>query len=130
MSDLISRGSAIDAICKTSCEITPQRCAELTNNRYCLLRKSLKELPSAEPKIEWIPVTERLPAEDGEYLVAYPIVLGDAATEVDILNYGKPTIPNEKVCGRCWYDYDAMYGDIVYDDVVAWMPLPPVYQGE
>jgi hypothetical protein len=53
MSDLISRQDAIGAICKTSCEITPQRCAELTNNRYCLLCKSLKELPSAEPPYQY-----------------------------------------------------------------------------
>lgn len=53
MNDLISRSDAIGAICETSCDITPQRCAELTNNRYCFLIKSLKELPSVEPPYQY-----------------------------------------------------------------------------
>ena len=83
------------------------------------------------PKTVWIPVTEKLPVEDGEYLVAYPMAYAETETEteVDILNYGKPIIPSEKVCGRCWYDSDSEYGDIVYDDVVAWMPMPKPYKG-
>ena len=61
----------------------------------------------------WIPVTERLPEKDGEYLVT--IDWGDGDTEVDCYNYCAN--------GTDWND-----GDLFGAKVLAWMPLPSPYR--
>ena len=61
----------------------------------------LKQVPST---YEWIPCSERLPEKDGYYLVSED----DGGVEVE------------------WYD-NTGWG---YCGVIAWMPLPPVYQEE
>lgn len=78
---------------------------------------------------KWIPVSDRLPSESGRYLVTYPLFTRKDKW-LNIMNFGKPSMPNIKVKGKCWYMSDDEYGDVVYDDILAWMPLPPVYQGE
>ena len=74
---------------------------------------------------EWIPCSERLPSEQGEYLVT---VTYEGDTYVECLHYGKPTMANREVKGECFYDSDDEWGDIVYDtEAIAWMPLPKPY---
>ena len=68
--------------------------------------------------MRWIPVTERLPNESGSYLVTVPMDNGDSY--VDALDYHK---------GK-FYEYDSEWGDIEYDDVLAWMPLPEPYKAD
>ena len=74
----------------------------------------------------WIPCSERLPSEDGEYITTLPLMREDRF--VSILRYGKPLMPNREVKGKCFYDSDDEWGDIPYDDVIAWMPLPQPYR--
>lgn len=68
-------------------------------------------LPSVTPKVSWIPVSERLPEEEGNYLVCY--------------NNGYISVsewhpnPYEKVCF-----------DIFPSLIIAWMPLPKSYKTE
>ena len=76
----------------------------------------------------WIPVSERLPSESGRYLVTYPLFTRKDKW-LNIMNFGKPSMPNIKVKGKCWYMSDDEYGDVVYDDILAWMPLPKPYKG-
>lgn len=69
----------------------------------------------------WISVKDRLPEEDGEYLVFMihkTMVLGYAnrLTDVDQFDF------NENTSG--WYDYDSEYGFYQRMDVTYWMPLP------
>ena len=78
---------------------------------------------------KWIPVSERLPSESGRYLVAYPLFTR-GNNWLNIMHFGKPSMPNIEVKGKCWYMPDDEYGDVVYDDVLAWMPLPDPYIGE
>ena len=75
----------------------------------------------------WIPVTERLPKKDGKYLAWIPSITGKGY--IDILYYGEPDFINKRD-ERCFYDADSEYGDVPYDDVIAWMELPEPFNGE
>lgn len=119
MSDYIKREDATAVISKTLGSLGNSVVTEINS-----LSGYVADRPTG-----WIPVTERLPKEHGAYLVTFPMMLKDTMS-VTILLYGKPLMPNTEIKEVCWYDSDSEYGDIVYDDVVAWMPLPPVYQGE
>ena len=77
----------------------------------------LSEMP-AEPR--WIPVTERLPQKYGKYLVSVDF---DSYVGTEPLWYGR--INGKDV----FYDSDSEYGDIQWDGVIAWMPLPTPYKG-
>ena len=70
------------------------------------------------PSVGWIPVTERLPEEDGEY-IATTIFLDEP--NISILRYES---------GRHFYVHDRVFGDIRVkdDEVLAWMPLPEPYK--
>ena len=84
----------------------------------------LMEMVADRPQ-GWIPCSERLPSEQGEYLVT---VTYEGDTYVECLHYGKPTMANREVKGECFYDSDDEWGDVVYDtEAIAWMPLPKPY---
>ena len=98
-----------------------------TNTLYNTIMAVIDGSPTAE---RWIPCSERLPSKDGRYLVTYPLFVRKDKW-VNVLWYGKPSMPNIKVKGKCWYRSDDEYGDVVYDDseILAWMPLPKPYKG-
>lgn len=77
--------------------------------------EKIGELPVIEAQ-QWIPVTERLPEEGEDIIVAY---VDDEETRIIPVNYGKKT----------WYD---CIFNIALDPikVIAWMPLPEPYQAE
>ncbi len=71
----------------------------------------------------WIPVEERLPEEDGEYLVTFLI-----DKKVRLVGYGccrKDVLGND--IGFGWYD---LYSGTYFSDkaFTAWMPLPDPYR--
>ena len=81
---------------------------------------------------EWIPVTERLPEEDGDYLV-FKRFAGNAWS--DVVSFAK----DGRKVGECafgekwqnvWYYYDSEWGYIRTDAVTNWMPLPQPPKGE
>ena len=73
----------------------------------------LRSLPSAQPKPQWIPCSERLPEESGEYLVSGKWESGKVAV------------------GDCEYLAEDGYFSTAWNfDVLAWMPLPECYKGE
>ena len=89
---------------------------------------TIVELERKLAEREWIPCSERLPSEDGKYLVFYEgTIIG---SNIEIMWYGEPLMPNVDVYGKHFYRSDAEWGDIIYDEVVAWMPLPDPYKGE
>ena len=79
---------------------------------------------------EWIPVTDKLPEKSGQYLVFYHGMLKH--NFIDLMWYGKPLMPNRCISRKKKYFYrsDSEWGDVIYDEVIAWMPLPDPYKGE
>lgn len=75
----------------------------------------VKALPPAEPEQKWIPVSERLPEEETKVLVC-----GDTGN-MEVCGGSMSTeMPGEWI----WYISGWRFGE-----VVAWMPLPPKYEG-
>ena len=115
--DLISRADAIEAVCdgcvwyKTaSCEVGKEEweCSEVNKIRH---------LPSADAVQGWIPCSDRLPSESGDYLCTIPLDADETYTEVLMFH-------------KCrFYEDDDEWGATFHDDVLAWMPLPTPYKG-
>jgi hypothetical protein len=57
----------------------------------------------------WIPVSERLPKDEGEYLVTFKLPFMNF---IEVCTFNK-----------------AGWNKVGYDEVIAWMPLPSSYQG-
>ena len=73
----------------------------------------------------WIPVTERLPEEDGRYLVTFKYGI-----KVCMVGYGscKRTVLGYPI-GHGWYSLEeAQY--YAEDSIIAWMHLPEPYKEE
>ena len=75
---------------------------------------------------KWIPVTERLPDKDGDYLV-FKRFAGNAWS--DVVSFAKDGRKvSECTFGKkwpnVWYYYDSEWGYIRTDAVTHWMPLP------
>ena len=83
-------------------------------NVYSELYDMISTLPSAERRGRWIPVTERLPEDEGQYLVScdtdYGVEVGRFYIDED----------GERYFGCDWNDPE---------DIEAWMPLPEPYKG-
>lgn len=127
MDDLISREKTIEIIgeqCKRNYhKICGKECE-------CMEYMALRDLPSAQ---QWIPCSERLPEEDGDYLVCYE----EGYRE----DYGFPKIgiaPFEVDCegfGIWQEEFDlqtlgSLGSEWVVIPVDAWMSLPEPYRGE
>ena len=70
------------------------------------------EALSSEAVQGWIPCSERLPDEEGEYIAT--VSADGGHMYIGIIYYGKPLMPNRKVNGKCWYHSDDEWGDVVY----------------
>ena len=87
----------------------------------------------ADGKPKWIPVTDRLPDKDGDYLVVKKIFNNSIMQEV--LNFAKDGRKVDKYdfnrgWKNVWYYYDSEWGHITIDSVTHWMPLPEPPEGE
>lgn len=118
---LIKREDAIDAICKEWCYVTYGNCPHVDDGFVCDGCddvKALNALPSADA--EWIPCSERLPSEDGCYLVC----MAWEYENVEVLKWADGW--------NCYRDYDGKVDrehEIDGADIIAWMPLPEPYKG-
>ena len=117
--------------CKKVCRILDDILANRPTERDSLI-VATKNAFSALSEPHWIPVTERLPEKDGDYLVTFeegyaedygfdPI--GIAPFEVDCEGFG------------IWQEHfdrqtlGSLGSDWVEIKVIAWMPLPEPYKG-
>ena len=87
--------------------------------------QAIQEQPTIKPGPQWIPVSERLPEEDGIYIV-------------DDRRHGKSWVHTVGYMKRSnsWCEQHGIYYDDKYgrydeqDKIVAWMPLPEPYREE
>ena len=80
----------------------------------------------------WIPVSERLPEDEKEYLVTLEKVHGTPEKLYGIANYlkfGDTGYWNERKYGYLeWDKYSDGHGGTKMYKVIAWMPLPEPYK--
>ena len=81
---------------------------------------------------KWIPVTERLPEEDGYYLVFQKGFLIAGIRTLQFTKDGRKVDKYDFHRGwkNVWYRYDSEWGHLTIDDVTHWMPLPEPPKGE
>jgi len=120
--DCISRQAAIDAL-NGEIEITGRTNAEAVKGYVRLVKDRLERLPSAQPERQWIPCSERLPEQYGNYLVSYRT----DDFESDIGTFNPDRINSDtgewSACDANGFYWVASKGL----EVIAWMPLPEPY---
>ena len=80
------------------------------------MTRKIHKLPSVDTEPRWIPVIEKLPEEDGCYIVTMKIPFYENGA------YGYITGAAYYIsCVMNWYDANG--------EVIAWMPLPDPYTG-
>ena len=140
MSDLIRRQDAIDELKEHRawyCDNTPDTFSKLSYAEKSRVDEldtaiaTLVNLPSVQPEPQWIPCSERLPEDTGDYLVWALFVCEEYPT-YSIVHY-------DADC-EAFGEWDDIYDthtlgflDSVFEEiegVIAWMPLPPSYKGE
>ena len=138
MSDLIKRSDAIKVFRSTVAKCDPLSIG--INMTLLLLETALRLVPSADrPQGEWIPCSERLPEEEGNYLVTFgafaetingeKVIFGDIDGSVSEIGYGcyeRDIFWHPTAFG--WYDL-ATATPFDKRAIIAWMPLPKPWKG-
>ena len=75
---------------------------------------------------EWISVDDRLPENDGSYLVTINSFGGRKYIDVRWFAKDGESVDEYELAGQenVWYYYDSEWGYISIDSVTHWMPLP------
>jgi hypothetical protein len=93
----------------------------------------LKHVKSCEASAEWIPIINP-PTINGEYLVTRKLFGGDLCVVSCSFATNLYKIDEYDFCGRKnikgFYDYDSESGyyELDWNDIMAYMPLPKVYE--
>lgn len=115
MSDLIKRSDAIDAI-HCSVEIQSRIGAMVMERAITDITKNILDIPAAEaPTWEWISCSDRMPPDQAGVLVA---VLDKHLDEYATI---------ARWDGERWFDDN---NEPCADIVVAWTPLPAIWEEE
>ena len=130
MDDLISRQAAIDALGEKPLAWTEGEYELGLQNQWQSDVDALNGLPSAQPEQRWIPVSERLPEEYGEFLVT----MTEKAKAKDLgFDIDETYIRKMRYNSNGWQlprHIPSWINEAVKDEVLAWMPLPELYQEE
>ena len=130
MSDLISRQAAIDAL--DGVKVDEGWCTEYDigyNDGIDFAVSKLSVMPSAQPEQRWIPCLERLPSENGMYLVTsrekataeeFGFDLDDVEVKKMRFNEDGWRIPRH---------LPEWINGVVHTTILAWMPLPKPWKG-
>lgn len=129
--DCISRQTVNDLVDELARAISDERCCISRGRSTATIMQDILDLPPVTPKQRWIPVSERLPEEDGEYLL-WGKVIEDEENYIFIGDYDS--------CAEAfgyWQNYydpstlGYVDGELLeYASVIAWMPLPKPYKAE
>lgn len=108
------------------------RCKLVTARVFLeIIEQLLADLEQDEKENGWIPVSERLPEDEKEYLVTLEKVYGTLETFFGIASYlkfGDAGYWNEKKYGYLeWDKYSDGHGGTKMYIVIAWRPLPELY---
>lgn len=102
------------------------------NNISKIVELLLADLEHDEKENGWIPVSERLPEDERECLVTLEKVYGTPEKLYGIASYLKfddAGYWNEKKYGYLeWDKYSDGHGGTRMYKVIAWMPLPELYE--
>ena len=122
--DTISRQAAIDATWFEPSYTDPL-------NVLTEVRDRLKALPSAQPEQRWIPCSERMPEEYGEYRITWVTSYAPSKRFIGDSEYEVTSVWDEErkdFKGEWLLDeYIKHYPDV---KVIAWKPLEEPYQAE
>ena len=128
MSDLISRQAALEKV------RAMQTYKLFVGDDMILVDKAevqteLMMLPTAQPEQRWIPCSERLPEEYGEFLVT----MTEKAKAKDLgFDIDETYIRKMRYNSNGWQlprHIPSWINEAVKDEVLAWMPLPEPYKG-
>lgn len=117
---------------KTEIENKSQYKHGLPGSALDIVNTLLNDFEQDEKENGWIPVSERLPEDEKEYLVTLEKVYGTPETFLGIANYlkfGDAGYWNENKYGYLeWDKYSDGHGGTKMYKVVAWMQLPELYK--
>lgn len=97
-----------------------------------MIEQLQEDLEQDEKENGWIPVSEKLPEDEREYLVTLEKVYGTPEIFMGIASYlkfGNDGYWNEKKYGYLeWDKYSDGHGGTTMYKVIAWKPLPKPYK--
>lgn len=124
MDDLISKQDkrAVVNLIDNMNAISFYEANEHSKECYYEIRNAILAMPEQEPK--WIPCSDRLPKESGEYLVS---VIDDSGEDDDYEAVDVAWFAHKKD----YYIEDSEWRRLGIDEtVIAWMPKPAPYKAE
>ena len=118
--DLISRQAAIDAAKHAWAKgLEPSQYIEI--------------IPPAQPEPHWIPCTERMPHNTGDFYLCTAKLSVDDEYEVELLMLDTANDFDKSYFSKCIHNglvfRESWSGGNEALDVIAWMPLPEPYRG-
>lgn len=117
---------------KTEIENKSQYKHGLPGSALDIVNTLLNDFEQDEKENGWIPVSEKLPEDEREYLVTLEKVYGTPEKLYGIANYlkfGDAGYWNEKKYGYLeWDKYSDGHGGTRMYKVIAWTPLPELYK--
>lgn len=125
MDDLISRQTAIDAMCK----LMKSWFGGDTKDEQEEIKWIINHLPPAQLEQQWIPTSERLPEPEDGYMEDEYVLISKKPSKISGSKWSV-TIAIRTADPRSgkiqWRD--SGFGVIQDDEVLAWMPRPKPYQ--
>lgn len=117
---------------KTEIENKSQYKHGLPGSALDIVNTLLNDFEQDEKENGWIPVSEKLPEDEREYLVTLEKVYGTPEIFMGIANYlkfGNDGYWNENKYGYLeWDKYSDGHGGTTMYKVIAWKPLPKPYE--
>lgn len=117
---------------KTEIENKSQYKHGLPGSALDIVNTLLNDFEQDEKENGWIPVSEKLPEDEREYLVTLEKVYGTPEIFMGIASYlkfGNDGYRNEKKYGYLeWDKYSDGHGGTTMYKVIAWKPLPKPYE--